>query len=106
MPHSSSHPADQVSITFAAAGALGYLFARDATAWRATADEVAESAIRAGIQLRSDIEVARAIGLGVANRSDRARPLRRPRRARSLTASPASANNVPLNLANAGPSDG
>jgi hypothetical protein len=61
-----TYPSNRASINFAPALVLGYLFPRDAAQWRATADQISESAIWAGIHFRSDLEAARAIGEGVA----------------------------------------
>ena len=61
-----SYPSNRASFNTAMARILATYFPRDAETFRATANEISESAIWAGIHFRSDLTAAQAIGEEVA----------------------------------------
>jgi membrane-associated phospholipid phosphatase len=65
-PPFPSYPSNRAAFNPAVAEILAHSFPRDAETFRATAHEISESAIWAGIHFRSDLTSAQAIGLEVA----------------------------------------
>ena len=67
-PNHPSYPAAHGCFSSAAAGALSYLFPRDAQTLNALADEAAQSRIWAGIHFPTDVRVGLALGRSVAQK--------------------------------------
>jgi membrane-associated phospholipid phosphatase len=67
-PNHPSYPAAHGCLSSAAAGALSYLFPRDALALNALADEAGQSRIWAGIHFPTDVRVGLALGRTVAQK--------------------------------------
>ena len=66
-PNFPSYVSNRATFGTVLSSVLGYLFPREAAAFKRQADEMAESAIWAGIHFRSDLEAGIAIGEGVAH---------------------------------------
>jgi len=67
-PNHPSYPAAHGCFSSAAAGALAYLFPRDAETLNALADEAGQSRIWAGIHFPTDVRVGLALGRSVAQK--------------------------------------
>jgi len=65
-PNFPSYVSNRAAFGTVRATVLSYLFPREAAAFQREADEIAESAIWAGIHFRSDLEAGIAMGEGVA----------------------------------------
>jgi membrane-associated phospholipid phosphatase len=68
-PNHPSYPAAHGCFSSAAAGALAYLFPRDAETLNALADEAGQSRVWAGIHFPTDVRVGLALGRGVAQKA-------------------------------------
>jgi membrane-associated phospholipid phosphatase len=68
-PNHPSYPAAHGCFSSAAAGALAYLFPRDAQTLNALADEAGQSRIWAGIHFPTDVKVGLALGRAVAQKA-------------------------------------
>lgn len=65
-PNFPSYPSNRAAFSAASATVLAHLFPREADAFLRRANEIAESAIWAGIHFRSDIETGKAMGKQIA----------------------------------------
>jgi membrane-associated phospholipid phosphatase len=68
-PNSPAYPSEHAAAAGAAAEVLAYLFPDRIEAFRAMAQEAAESRLRAGLQYRSDVTAGLALGRAVAARA-------------------------------------
>jgi hypothetical protein len=68
-PNHPSYPAAHGCFSSATAGALSYLFPRDAETLNGMADEAGQSRIWAGIHFPTDVKVGLALGRGVAQKA-------------------------------------